>query len=219
VGEVSTVAVVSGDGLMRVFASLGATIIVPGGQTMNPSVQELLQAVEVVPTDKVIILPNNPNIVLAAKQTQPLTEKKVVVVPTQTIPQGVAALLACNAEHDLETNRRAMEEASSTVQTGEVTTAVRSMQRQGVSIKKGQAIAFLQEELVATGDSVSEVINTLLHRMGLGEGQLLTIYYGADTPQAEAESIVHSLRQEYPEQEIELVDGGQPHYNYIVSME
>jgi len=217
--DIAIVAVVSGDGLTEVFRSLGAAAIVLGGQTMNPSTKELLQAVESVVSDKVIILPNNKNIVLTAGQVQSLTEKKVEVVPTETIPQGVAALLAFDFEADFETNAQIMKKARSTVKSIEVTRAVRSTQLGKLSIKKKQAIGFLDGDLVAVGDNTTDALNEVLARLGLEEAEVVTIYYGADTKPAEAEQVSASIREQNPQLQIEVIRGGQPHYNYIVSVE
>jgi len=219
IGNVSTIAVASGEGLIQVFYSVGATIVVSGGETMNPSVQELLQAVEAAHSDKVVILPNNANIVMAARQVPELTKKKVEVVPTETIPQGIAALLVFNYEADLETNVAAMKTAISTVHSGEVTTAVRSMSLDGMTVKEGQAIAFLDGELVVADDSTPQVVHKFLDKVDVGQAGLVTIYYGADTEYAEAERIGESVREKYPALEVEVVAGEQPHYNYIISVE
>jgi len=217
--DIAIIAVVSGDGLTEVFRSLGAAAIVLGGQTMNPSTKELLQAVESVVSDKVIILPNNKNIVLTAGQVQSLTEKKVEVVPTETIPQGVAALLAFDFEADFETNTQIMKKTRSTVKSIEITRAVRSTQLGKLSIKKKQAIGFLDGDLVAVGDNTTDVLNEALARLGLEEAEVVTIYYGADTEAAEAERVSASIREQNPQLQIEVIRGGQPHYNYIVSVE
>jgi len=217
--DIAIIAVVSGDGLTEVFRSLGAAAIVLGGQTMNPSTKELLQAVESVVSDKVIILPNNKNIVLTAGQVQSLTEKKIEVVPTETIPQGVAALLAFDFEADFETNAQIMKKARSTVKSIEITRAVRSTQLGKLSIKKKQAIGFLDGDLVAVGDNTTDALNEVLARLGLEEAEVVTIYYGADTEAAEAERVSASIREQNPQLQIEVIRGGQPHYNYIVSVE
>jgi len=217
--DVAIIAVVPGDGLSEVFASLGTTAIVPGGQTMNPSTKDLLQAVESVASDKVIILPNNKNIVPTANQVKDLTEKIIEVVPTKTIPQGVAALLAFDYEADLETNTQLMERAKSAVKSIEITRAIRSTQLGGLSIKKKQAIGFLDGDLVAVGDNTSDVLNEVLAKLDLGEAEVVTIYYGADTKPTEAEQVSAAIREQRPQLQVEVVRGGQPHYNYIVSVE
>ena len=217
--DIGVVAVVAGDGLTDVFTSLGVTAIVPGGQTMNPSTKNLLRAVEAVPSDKVVILPNNKNIVPTANQVHSLTEKVIEVIATETIPQGIAALLAFNSESDLETNAQAMNRAKSLVKSIAVTQAVRAAKLGELDIKKKQAIGFLEKDLVAAGDSTADVLAEVLARAGLDEAEVVTIYYKGDAEKTELEPVIHSIREQYPELEIELVQGGQPHYHYIASVE
>jgi dihydroxyacetone kinase-like predicted kinase len=217
--DIATVAVASGDGLADVFTSLGATAIVPGGQTMNPSTKDLLQAVKKVASDKVIILPNNKNVVPTAEQVQSLTDKRIEVVPTQTIPQGVAALLAFDYEADFETNAQLMKEAKAIVKTIEITRAVRPAQLDGLNIKKKQAIGLLDGELLAAGYDTIDILNKMLAKLDLKKTEIATIYYGADTAPAEAEQVSTSIREQYPQLQVEIVRGGQPHYNYIISIE
>lgn len=215
---ISIVAVVSGEGLSEVFRSIGANIIVPGGQTMNPSVEELLRAVASASTDEVIILPNNPNILLTAHQAQVLADKKVEVVG-QTIPQGIAALLAFQPGDDLVTNAGGMTEAASCVITGEVTTAVRSTKLGGVDIEKGQTIGFIDGDFVKAGNDRLDVITALIGKMELADGSLVTVYWGADSDKDEVDRIVNAINSYHSGLEIEVVEGKQPHYNYIISVE
>ncbi len=217
--DMAIVAVVSGDGLSDVFTGLGVAAIVPGGQTMNPSTKDLLQAVEQVASDKVIILPNNKNIILTAEQVWSLTTKSIKVVPTETIPQGVAALLALDYEADFDTNVQTMAKAKSAVKSIEITRAIRSTQLGGLSIKKKQAVGFLDGDLVAVGDSTTDVLDEVLAKLDLSEAEVVTIYYGADTELAEAEEVSLSIRERHPQLQVDAVRGGQPHYNYIVSVE
>ena len=217
--DIAMVTVAAGDGFFGIFNSLGSTIIVPGGQTMNPSIRELLQAVESAPSDNVILLPNNKNIVLSASQIQSLTSKRVEVVPTRTIPQGIAALLAFSYEASLEENAQIMEEAIAGMKTLEITKAVRKTQLNGLKIKKGQFIAVLNDEdLIASGDEISDAIFEALRRVGAEKAEIATIYYGAGVKTAEAEEIAQEMRNRY-QTEVEVVHGGQPHYNYIISLE
>jgi len=216
--DIAIVAVVVGDGLTEVFKSLGAAVV-HGGQTMNPSTKDLLKAAESVMSDKVVILPNNKNVVLTANQVQSLTTKTIKVVPTKTVPEGVAALLAFDYEADLETNAQLMEEAKSAVRSIEVTRAVRSTQLNGQKIKKNQTIGFLNGDLLAVGDTPAGVLNETLAKLDLDEAEVITIYYGADTEPAEAEQISSTICQQHPQLQVEVVKGGQPHYNYIVSVE
>jgi len=217
--DTAIIAVVAGEGLNEVFTSLGASAIVPGGQTMNPSTKDLLQAVEQVGSEKVIILPNNKNIVAAANQVQSVTEKTIEVVPTKTIPQGVAALLAFDYEANLETNTQLMQKALTAVKSIEITRAVRATRLGGLEIKKKQPIGFLEGDLVAVADSTSEVLDQVMARLELDKAEVVTIYCGADTEAAEAEQVSSSIREKYPQLQIEVIQGGQPHYNYIVSVE
>ncbi len=217
--DIATVAVVAGDGLAEVFTSLGVTVIVPGGQTMNPSTKDLLQAAESVASDKVIILPNNKNIVLAAEQVKTLTGKNIEIVATETIPQGVAALLAFDYEADLKTNAQIMGQAKSAVKSIEITRAVRSTKLKGLKIKRKQAIGLLDGDLVAVGDNTTDVLNDTLAKLDLDKSEIITIYYGADTEIAEAEQTSAGILKQYPQLQVEVVRGNQPHYNYIISVE
>ena len=217
--DTAIIAVASGDGLADVFTSLGVTTVVPGGQTMNPSTKDLLQAAESSSSDKVIILPNNKNIVATANQVQSLTEKTIEVVPAETIPQGVAALLAFDYEANLKTNTQIMKKAMSAVKSIEVTRAVRTTKIGELKIKKKQPIGFLDGDLVAAGNSTVDVLNQVLAKLDLDKVEVITIYYGADANSAEAEQVGGSIRERYPQLQIEVVRGGQPHYNYIVSVE
>ncbi len=217
--DIAIVAVASGDGFFEVFNSLGTAIIVPGGQTMNPSVRQLVQAVESAPSNNVILLPNNKNIILTASQVEPLTSKKVKVVPTKTVPQGIAAFLAFSYEMNLEENAQAMEETITAIQTIEITKAVRKTQLNGLKIKRGQFIAILNDgSLIASGKNISEVIFEALPEADIDSAAVMTIYYGAETQASEAESIAWKIQDKYSIQ-VEIVRGGQPYYNYIISLE
>jgi len=217
--EIATVAVVSGDGLMEVFRSLGVTALIPGGQTVNPSTRELLQAIESLPQDKVIILPNNKNIIPTARQTASLTSKEIEVVPTETIPQGIAALLSFNYDADLETNVQQISEASLAVKTVEITRAVRSTKIGDRKIKQGQALGFIDGELVSVGDSPGKVIYNTLLNLNMEEKEIITLYYGNTSTQSEVMEAGDNVRQQYPHLEVEIIHGGQPHYDYIISVE
>jgi DAK2 domain fusion protein YloV len=217
--EVSTVAVVPGVGLARVFESLGVGVVVSGGQTMNPSTQQLLVAVQSLPTDKVIILPNNGNIIMAAEQAAELADKDVVVVSTRTVPQGIAALLALNYQADLETNAEFMRAAAEDVESGEITTATRSVELDGVQVCTGEIIGLVNERLVASGSTIEQVLWSMLEEMALADREILTLYYGDGVRAEQVDDIAVQISERYPDQEIEMVDGGQPHYQYILSVE
>ncbi len=217
--DTAVIAVASGDGLKEVFGSLGAVAVVPGGQTMNPSTKDILQAVHLVPSENVIILPNNKNIIATANQVQSLTEKKIKVVPTKTIPQGVVALLAFDYEADFKANAEIMEKALSSVKTIEVTRSIRATKINGLQIKRRQPIGLLDDELIAAGDTDLDVINTILVELDMKQAEVVTIYYGAEVETAEAEKISASITSQYPKLQVELIKGGQPHYSYIISIE
>jgi len=218
--DIAVIVVASGNGMREVVQSLGTAAVIAGGQTMNPSVQEILQVVEAVPSQKIILLPNNKNIILTASQVQPLTSKEVAVIPTRTMPQGVAALIAFNYEGSLEENAEAMEESMATVKTVEITKAVRNTQIKGLKMRKGQAIAIVDDEdIVAVGDSVAEVLFEAVAKAGIELAEVVTLYYGAEVETAQAEQVTEEIRNRYPGKQVEMVCGGQPHYDYIISLE
>jgi hypothetical protein len=217
--DIAVVAVAFGEGMTKVFESLGA-IVVKGGQTMNPSVKEILAAVEAIDAPKVILLPNNKNIILTASQIKELTKKSIEVIPTRTLPQGVTALLTFNYESSLEDNVKMMSEAAKGVKSVEITTAARSTQIHGLKIKQGQIIGIIDDtDLVAAGDDITEVLFSSLEKGGIESAELVTLYYGADLKPEQAEAVQNKLKEKYPGKQIELVSGGQPHYFYIVSVE
>jgi dihydroxyacetone kinase-like predicted kinase len=218
-GEIAVVAVVTGEGLRRVFESLGAGVTVPGGQTMNPSTEELLKAVTSLPAEQVIILPNNPNVILTAQQAQGISSKQVVVIPTKTVPQGISALLAFSYQSDLRTNADMMERAAGQIQTIEITSAVRSVQVNGLRIQEGQFIGLLNGELLEAGNELQAVTQTMLQRLDMSGYEIMTVYWGAAVTPEEAERQASWVREHYPDKEVELVEGKQPYYHYIISVE
>jgi DAK2 domain fusion protein YloV len=213
------VAVARGDGIEAVFRSIGAAGILAGGDTMNPSVGQILEAVEAAPSDNVIFLPNNGNIVQAARQAAAISEKSMHVVSSNSIPQGVAAMLEFNPHKSTDESVADMEEALSNVRTGEVCLAVRQVELNGVAVEEGQVIGILDRELVAAGDSPKDVLLALLGRAEVEEGQLVTLYYGDPITEEEAEQAAAAVEDAIPGVEIETVDGGQPYYHYVVSIE
>src|SRR5919109_1994440 len=218
-GQIAVVAVSPGAGLSRIFASLGVATVVEGGQTMNPSTQNILNSFENLPTDKIIILPNNKNIVMAANQAKEVTVKQVAVVPSKTVPQGLAAMLSLHPEGELEAVAEKMTRALENVRTGEITTATRSVEIDGVKVEGGQVIALLDGKLVASARSVEESCLELLEKANAAEHELITLFYGQDTSHAEANRIADTIRNKYAGQEIEVQEGGQPHYQFIIAVE
>ncbi len=215
------VVVTPGIGLAQVFRSLGTHAVVSGGQTMNPSTHDLLEAVNRVPAAEVIILPNNSNIVMAASQAQALAgpEKKVVVVPSKSIPQGISALLALNPHADLSHNVQAMTAALGHVQTGEVTVAVQDARFDGITVRAGDVIGLLNDALTASGSDAADVVKQLLAQMGAADLEVITLYYGQPVTADQAAALQAELQNLYGNQEIEIVDGGQPFYHYVISAE
>jgi DAK2 domain fusion protein YloV len=215
----ATIVVSPGPGLSKVFQSLGGNVIVPGGQTMNPSIEQLLQAIDESRAQEVIILPNNSNIILAAQQAQALSDKRVRVIPTKTVPQGISALLAYNYNADLDTNARSMERSAKQVRTAEITRAVRDVRLNSLEVREGQMIALVDGELCVADQELEPVVAEALRHMQADEAEILTFYYGEDVLEQSAQALVAQLEDEYPDAEFELIDGGQPHYHYIISAE
>ena len=217
--QIATVAVVAGPGFERVFHSIGLTAIVPGGQTMNPSIEELLAAVDAVDARQVILLPNNSNVILSARQVIGLSSKEVFVVPTESMPQGIAALLGFNFEADFESNCEAMTEAATRIQTAEITTAIRTVRVGGVRVREGDFIGLVNGNLVIAGQDIEYVIRETLQRMSIEHYEIVTLYFGEGVTKQQAEDTARSIKEKYSHLEIEVVDGGQPHYAYVISAE
>jgi len=217
--NIGVVAIAAGDGLAQIFQSLGATMIVEGGQTMNPSTADILKALEQLDTDQAIILPNNKNIFMAAEQAAEMCEKDVAMVPTRSVPQGVSALLALDQQSTLDGNVSSMLQAAKDVITCEVTRAVRDVQINGLEVKKDDLIGLFNGDLVTTDDGIEDVVKKLLSYADLSDRELVTLYYGEGIDEQEAEQLSTLLSENYPDLEMEVVYGGQPHYPYLLSVE
>ena len=218
--DIAIVCVVSGEGLTRIFKSMSVSDIVPGGQTMNPSAQELLAAIEGVDADKVLVLPNNSNVIAAARQASEMSSKQVVVVPTETVPQGISATLAFNyQEADLQSNAEGMMRSAADIQTIEITHAVRSTQVNGVQVSDGDVIGLLNDQLVADGEDDTAVILEVFDKASAGDYEVATVYFGQDITQQDAAALRDRIKAIYPSLEIDVHDGGQAHYRYILSLE
>lgn len=218
-GQIGVVAVASGAGLAKIFRSLGVTNIVNGGQTNNPSTEEIFQAIQDVPSDKVIVLPNNKNIILTAEAAGKLSTKEVVVLPTRTIPQGFSAMLALNPDGALQETADAMKNAAQHVATGEITHATRSVTLDGVVVQEGEVIGLVNGRLCTSNANISHVLGEVLEKMEMSERELLSLYYGQDVQEAEAQETASYIHELYPDVEIELLAGGQAHYYYILGAE
>lgn len=218
--EIGVVAVVSGDGLGKIVKSMGVDKVIEGGQTMNPSTEDILSAINSIKADKVLVLPNNSNIIMAAQQAAKMTDKNVMVVPTKTFPQGMAAMLGYDATQDIETNYKSMLEHYKNVLTGEVTYAVRDTVFGDVDITQGDILAILDGEIIHTGKDLNTVTTELLTTIVEKEGaELITVFYGKDLGEDEAKKLQQDFSSLYPDVEFELYQGGQPLYHYIISAE
>jgi len=217
--EVGIVAVAPGAGFAEIFRSLHAGEIVGGGQTMNPSTEDLLAAIARLPQQDVIVLPNNSNVIMAARQAADLSDKRVDVLPTRTAPQGLAALLGFSYQATTANNLRAMAAAMQQIQTAEVTTAVRDAEVDRIRVRSGQAIGLLDGDVVTASDDRHAVIDDLLKRMDLDQREIVTIYYGGATSLADAQALSQHIQERYQGLEVEVQDGGQPLYDYIISAE
>lgn len=219
IAVIGVVAVAPGAGFAAIFRSLNVDAVVGGGQTMNPSTEDLLAAIEHLPQRNVIVLPNNSNIIMAACQAAQLSGKQVEVVPSRTIPQGIAAKLSFNYQADLQENVAAMTAAMHQVCTAEITSAVRDAVVDGIAVRAGQAIGLLDGNLVTAADERAKVIDDLLERMQLIDREIVTIYYGGAVQRSDAEELAERIHTRFSDVEIEVQEGGQPLYEYIISAE
>ena len=213
------VAVATGDGIWDIFKDLGASEIIEGGQTMNPSTEDILNSVNKVNAETVFIFPNNSNIILAANQAKTLAEKNVVVAPTKTIPQGISALMALDYDKSVEENIKKIEKAIAGVKSGLVTYAVRNSNYDGVNIEEGNIIGMVEGKIKGVGKDIMEVSHEVLEDMIDGDSSLISIYYGNNVTEDEAQKLAEGIGEYYNDCEIELHFGGQPLYYYILSVE
>jgi DAK2 domain fusion protein YloV len=216
---IATVAVVAGEGFVEVFKGLGVNGIVSGGQTMNPSTEELLEAVNATPSQKVILLPNNGNVILSAQQVVNLSEKEIYIVPTSTMPQGIAALSGFNFSADFETNCKAMTAAAQSIQTAEITTAVRSVQLGPLQVREGDYLGIVNGHLAIAEQDMEHVIRETLKRMKIEQLEIITLYFGEGITARDADELARRIKGWYSQLEIQVVNGGQAHYAYIISAE
>ncbi|MGD8806253.1 MAG: DAK2 domain-containing protein [Chloroflexota bacterium] len=218
-GQIGVVAVTAGDGLAQIFRSLGAAGIVNGGQSNNPSTEEIYEVVQGIPADDIVILPNNKNIILAAEAAGKLSEKNVAVVPSRTVPQGISALLALDSSCELALAAERMNEAISQVASGEIAVATRSVELDGIAVEEGQIIGVVDGRLRAAGANVEQVLGAVLAEIAMDERELVSIYYGADVTEADAEQLAGAITDLYPDVEVEVLAGGQSIYQYIIGAE
>jgi len=216
---IGLVAVVAGNGLADIFRGLGVDAVVEGGQTMNPSTQDMLRAVEAVPYDEVILLPNNANVILAAHQVPELTKKKAHILRSRTVPQGIAAVVAFSPTRSAVQNMTAMAGAKDQVQTIEVTHAVRDSKANGVAVKKGDVIALINDKLKHAGADYGSVVSQALKDIKPEDYELVTVYTGKGAKEKDLKLLTEAISRDYPGLEVEVQDGGQQHYPFILSVE
>ncbi len=213
------VAVCAGEGLADAFRNLGVDGIISGGQTMNPSTQDILEKVNLVPAETVYVLPNNKNIIMAAQQVDALTPKKVVVIPSKTVPQGVTAMLSFNPEGTEEENTSAMEEALDTVDTMQITYAARDSDFDGYKIHEGDYLALYDSALFGTSRDIKVLLRSLAEKIRDDGREYITIYYGGDVQEKHAQKTADLFAQICPDADVNLLNGGQPVYYYMISAE
>ncbi len=217
--DVAMIAVASGKGMARIFQELGVRIVVEGGQTMNPSVEDLLNAIERANARNVLLLPNNSNILMAAEQAAQMTECATWVVPTRTLPQGVAAAITFRGDLDAQANVNAMTQALDDVVTVEVTTSTRDVTLNNVQVRNGQIIGLVNDRLEVAGDDLADVLLQTLEVAGAANRELISIYYGNGLSAEDAEAVAARIRERFTAQQVDLVPGDQPHYFFVVGIE
>lgn len=218
--EYGFISVSAGEGLTEIFRGIGVDVVIEGGQTMNPSTEDILNACEQVNAETIFVLPNNKNIILAANQAKDIIEDKtIIVVPTKTIPQGITAMISFSPDMSPEENLEAMKDASQCVRTGEITYAVRNTTIDGHAIEKDDIMALGDDGLLAVAKEKDQAVLEAVKAMVNDESEIITIYYGQDIPEEEAEALAARIRKAYPQVETELQYGGQPIYYYFLSVE
>ena len=217
--EYGIVAVALGDGLVNIFRDLNVDKVVDGGQTMNPSIQDLAEAAEATGAKNVFILPNNTNIILAAQQAKDLTDKNVIVLPTKSVPMGISAALAFNPEASVEENTAAMTEAAENVNTASITFAVRDTNYDSHEIHSGDIMGMINNKLEVLGHEIDKVAEECAEKMVSEDSSLITIYYGADVEEAQAQALCDQLAEKYSDCDVDVQNGGQPLYYYLIAVE
>lgn len=218
--DIGFIAVSAGDGIGEIFTNLGVDYLIQGGQTMNPSTEDMLNAIAKVNADHIFIFPNNKNIILAANQARDMTkDKDIIVMPSKTVPQCISAMVAYMPESSVADNEAAMTEAMSNVQTGSVTYAVRDTSIDGVEIHQDDYMGIGDKGILSNGKDIEEVILKMLEKMANAESSLISIYYGSDVSESDADVIRSKIAEKYPSLDVEFQKGGQPVYYYILSVE
>ena len=217
--EYGFIATSMGDGLAQIFRDFGVDHIIEGGQTMNPSTEDFMKAIEKLNAKNIIILPNNSNIIMAANQAKELSDKNIVVIPTKNVPQAFAALVTFDGDADIAENEANMMEALSTVKSGQVTYAVRDTVINDVEVKEGNIIGIAEGKLLSAGDKVDEITTDLIEKLVDEDGAIITLFYGEDTSKEDAQALRDALEENFEDVDVELHYGGQPLYYYLISVE
>ncbi|KIO61885.1 hypothetical protein B4064_0825 [Caldibacillus thermoamylovorans] len=217
--EYGIVAVSMGSGIRDLFKSIGAEVVIEGGQTMNPSIEDIVRAIEQVNAEKVFILPNNKNIILAAEQARDVCDQQVIVIPSKTVPQGLAALLAFNPSVDAEKNEKAMNDALKTVKSGQITFAIRDTMIDNLTIKKDDYMGIEEGSIVVSNRDLNVTAKELLNKMLDEDSEILTIIKGEEATEEQTKALIQFVEEKFPEVEIEIHDGKQPLYQFIFSVE
>ncbi len=214
------ISVSAGEGLSEIFKSLGVDYIIEGGQTMNPSTEDMLNAIDKVNAENVFIFPNNSNIILAANQAQSIVEdKNIIVIPTKTIPQGISALIAYSEEASPEENAEAMTEEIANIKSGSVTYAVRDTEIDDKTIKQGDIMGIGDKTILSVGQNIQDVTKDMIEQLAGEDAELISIYYGSDVTEEDANALAEAVEAVYPDVDVEVNYGGQPIYYYILSVE
>ena len=216
---IGIVSVCAGEGVAAMFKELTVDEVIEGGQTMNPSVEDILHAVEKVNSDNVIILPNNKNIIMAAERVKELTKKKCVVLPTTEVPEGISAAIVFDPSLDFDTNVEEMTEAFKRIKCGEVTMAIRNTELDGFKISEGDYIGLDSKKIVSKADSVDKAVTDLVEKIKDDDNEVITLYYGQDVKESDANALVEKLEKRFDDCEVVCYNGGQPHYYYMVAVE
>ena len=218
--SVGFIAVSIGSGMNEIFKELGVDYIIEGGQTMNPSTEDMLTAIDHVNADHIFILPNNKNIILAANQAQSLTkDKDILVIPTRTVPQGITAVINYMPDADVDTNEEAMLEGIKAVKTGQVTYAVRDTHIDDKEIHEGDIMGIGDDGILSVGPSVEGSVKEMLEIMADEDTELISLYYGEDVQEEDAERLAEEIADLYPDADVDMHSGGQPIYYYVLSVE
>ena len=209
-----------GEGIENIFKDLGVDHIIEGGQTMNPSTEDIIKAIELINAENIFVLPNNKNIIMAANQVVDLVEdKNVVVIPTTSIPQGITCVTMFNPDADVEENEEVMKECIDTVKTGSITYAVRDTEMDGLKIKEGNILGLVEGKIKEVGEEVYSTTEKVLEAMIDEDSELITIFYGSDVEKEKAEAFAESLEEKYEDLDIQCYSGKQPLYYFILSVE